>query len=184
MSFEALAFAAKAHKNQVRKYTGCPYIGHPIEVAGLVACVAHEYPEPADSLINAALLHDCIEDQAVTHAQIKEQFGVWVADAVLMLSDSETGTRAQRKAASCVRLSSAGAAVQTIKCADIIVNTRSIALRDPKFAVLYLQEKRRMLEVLTKAHAGLLTMAWAQCATQDMREPAIVEPVLAAITKK
>ena len=44
---------------------------------------------------------------------------------------------------------------QTIKVADIIDNTKSIVRRDPGFAEVYLKEKAALLEVLTKADAGL-----------------------------
>jgi len=33
----AYAFAKSAHEGQVRKYTGEPYINHPVEVAKIVA---------------------------------------------------------------------------------------------------------------------------------------------------
>ncbi len=76
-----------------------------------------------------------------------------------MLSDMETGNRAQRKAASRIRLGNAPGWVQTIKCADLISNTSSIVMHDPKFAVTYLEEKRLLLEALTKANTRLLAMA-------------------------
>jgi hypothetical protein len=52
--------------------------------------------------------------------------------------------------------------VQTIKCADLISNTASIALHDPKFAVVYLAEKRALLDVLTQAHPQLRAIAYGQ----------------------
>lgn len=57
------------------------------------------------------------------------------------------------------RLGNAPGWVQTIKCADLISNTSSIVLHDPKFAVTYLEEKRLLLEALTQADHRLLAMA-------------------------
>ncbi|HCP79386.1 MAG TPA: guanosine polyphosphate pyrophosphohydrolase, partial [Pusillimonas sp.] len=49
--------------------------------------------------------------------------------------------------------------VQTIKCADLISNTGSIVQFDPDFAKVYLEEKRLLLGVLTKADRRLWTIA-------------------------
>jgi len=57
------------------------------------------------------------------------------------------------------RLSKASASVQTIKVADMIDNTESIVAHDPKFAKIYLEEKRLLLDVLTKADASLVDVA-------------------------
>ena len=74
--FEAFTFADAAHHGQLRK-SGEPYIIHPIAVAEIVADL--ELDE--DSII-AALLHDCIEDTDVTHADISKKFGEPVAALV------------------------------------------------------------------------------------------------------
>ncbi len=87
-----------------------------------------------------------------------------MAGAVQLLSDMETGNRAERKAASRERLSRAAGWVQTIKCADLISNTSSIVQHDPKFAVTYLEEKRLLLDVLTNADSRLVRIAREQSA--------------------
>ena len=81
---------------------------------------------------------------------------------VILLSDFETGNRTERKAASRERLANAPGWVQTIKCADLISNTSSIVKHDPKFAVTYLEEKRLLLDVMTKANSRLLELARSQ----------------------
>src|SRR5688572_2066454 len=80
----ARGFAERAHAaiGQRRKYTGEPYIVHPIAVAELVRSVPHT-PE----MIAAALLHDVVEDTPVTLAQIEAEFGPVVADLVDWLTD-------------------------------------------------------------------------------------------------
>ena len=73
----AFEFADKCHKNQRRK-SGEPYIIHPLAVAQIVA---EELKLDSES-IEAALLHDCIEDTAATHEQIAKLFSPTVADLV------------------------------------------------------------------------------------------------------
>src|SRR5690349_1857986 len=130
IAFKAMQFARDVHRHQVRKYTGNPYVDHLAEVAGIVATVSLW-----EDSIAVAWLHDSIEDQNVAFSTLSKEFGVNIAQGVLLLSDLETGNRADRKAASRARLANAPAWVQTIKCADLISNTSSIVQHDPKFAV-------------------------------------------------
>jgi guanosine-3',5'-bis(diphosphate) 3'-pyrophosphohydrolase len=157
VAYEAMMFAREVHKAQRRKYTGHPYTDHLAEVAGIVATVA-EHPYS----IAVAWLHDCIEDQGVTAPELARRFGLTVAAGVYALSDIESGNRAERKAASRERLARAHDWVQTIKVADLISNTASIVLHDPDFAKVYLEEKRLLLDVLTKADKRLVEIARGQ----------------------
>lgn len=164
LAFDAMMFARERHAAQVRKYTSNPYTDHLAEVAGTVATVMNQQREVSPSVMVAvAWLHDCVEDQGVTVPQL------WsiampsdVIDGVMLLSDLEDGNRAERKAASRARLASAPGWVQTIKVADLISNTSSIVMHDPKFAVTYLEEKRLLLDVLTNADPRLVALARSQ----------------------
>ncbi len=61
---------AKAlHKNQKRK-DGTPYLGHPVEVALILAELSFD-----ESVIAGALLHDTIEDCEYTEKEMKIDFG-------------------------------------------------------------------------------------------------------------
>jgi guanosine-3',5'-bis(diphosphate) 3'-pyrophosphohydrolase len=166
LAYDAMIFARAAHKDQVRKYTGNPYSDHLAEVAGIVATVAVEVARDqwctSDDMIAVAWLHDSMEDQGVALGTIGRRFGLVVADGVCLLSDLEEGNRAERKAAGRARLADAPGWVQTIKCADLISNTSSIVKHDPKFAVTYLEEKRLLLDVMTKADSRLLQLARSQ----------------------
>lgn len=116
-------------------------------------------------MIAAALLHDVLEDTAVTVDVLEEQFGSEVADLVLWLTDvskPEDGNRSTRKALDRQHSAAAPAAAQTVKVADLISNTRSIVAHDPGFAKVYIEEKRLLLDVLTGADPTLLTMAREQ----------------------
>lgn len=157
LAYKAMIFARECHKHQRRKYTNNPYADHLAEVAGIVATV-----DSSPQAIATAWLHDCREDQGITGEEIEQRFGMRVAVGVALLSDLEVGNRAERKAASRARLADAPAWVQTIKCADLISNTSSIVEHDPKFAIVYLQEKRLLLDVLTKADKRLIEIARSQ----------------------
>jgi GTP diphosphokinase / guanosine-3',5'-bis(diphosphate) 3'-diphosphatase len=155
--YEAMQFARHAHKGQKRKYTEEPYSGHLAEVAGIVASVT-DNPEA----LATAWLHDVVEDQGVDLRLIAQRFGTTVAEGVQALSDVETGNRQERQALSRRRLHGAPAWVQTIKVADIISNTSSIARHDPGYAAKYLAEKREMLAVLHQADKRLMEIAVTQ----------------------
>lgn len=156
---QVYAMAAHASVQQKRKYTGEPYIVHPAEVASIVASVPGSTPD----MVAAAWLHDVIEDTGCTFTDIHMAFGIDIATLVDGLTDKSTpadGNRVARKAIDRERLAKAGAEVQTVKCADLISNTKSIVAHDPKFAKTYLGEKRELLAVLTKAHPAILAEAY------------------------
>ena len=80
---EAYRFSERAHQGQLR-LSGEPYITHPLAVAGALA----EWRMDAPAVI-AALLHDVMEDTAVSKADITTQFGKQVAELVDGLSKLE-----------------------------------------------------------------------------------------------
>lgn len=157
----ALRFATKAHEGQLRKYTGEPYINHPIAVAAIVATVDHT-PE----MIAAAYLHDTVEDCGITLAEINERFGRKVATLVAYLSDISTpyhGNRVARKALDLQHTALAPSEAKTIKLADLIDNTKTISTLDPGFWQVYKVEKKNLLAVLTDGDPVLWKQAAAQC---------------------
>jgi len=74
--YQAYLFSANAHEGQTR-LSGEPYIFHPISVAKVLA----EMHMDAES-IQAAILHDVIEDTETAKEQIKNEFGDEVAELV------------------------------------------------------------------------------------------------------
>lgn len=157
----ALAFATEAHGRigQVRKYSGEPYINHPIEVMAIVKTAARY----TDVMLAASLLHDTIEDTSVTRYDVEREFGPEVATMVMELTDQcHDGNRAARKAAEAARLGTISGDAQTVKLADLISNSASIVEHDPGFAMKYLREKMRILEVMTAGDPGLYKRAVGQ----------------------
>ncbi|KJW02950.1 HD domain protein [Rickettsia endosymbiont of Ixodes pacificus] len=80
---KGIFYARKYHGSQMRQ-SGDPYYSHPIEVAIMLAVfVAEEAPKLFTSnMINAALLHDTIEDTELTEEVITTIFGLEVANHV------------------------------------------------------------------------------------------------------
>lgn len=156
---QVYAQAAHAAVGQKRKYTNEPYIVHPAEVARIVAGVPGSTPD----MVAAAWLHDVVEDTGCTFTDIHMAFGIEIATLVGWLTDvsrPEDGNRAYRKAIDREHSAAAPAEAQTVKVCDLLSNTKSIVAHDPAFARTYLEEKRMLLEVMTKADPSILTEAY------------------------
>jgi (p)ppGpp synthase/HD superfamily hydrolase len=156
----ARQFAAEAHAsiNHKRKYTGDDYIVHPAEVASIVASRPH-----TSEMLAAAWLHDTVEDVPwVKIETIRDRFGPKVAALVSDLTDVSQlnqGNRLARKAIDRAHTAAASNDAKTVKLADLISNTRSIVQHDPAFAVVYMKEKRLLLEVLVGGDPVLYNIA-------------------------
>ncbi len=159
----ALAFAKAAHESigQTRKYTGEPYIVHPIAVAEIVRSVPHT-PE----MIAAAYLHDVVEDTAVTIDEVRTAFGDKVAELVDWLTDVSRpgdGNRRTRRALDLQHTAKAPPDAKTIKLADVIDNSVTIVKHDGRgFGPVYRREKLALLEVLKDGDPTLWQRAAAK----------------------
>jgi (p)ppGpp synthase/HD superfamily hydrolase len=80
----ALALAARAHREQVRKGSSVPYILHPVHVA--IILLKHGFPE---EVAIAGVLHDVVEDCDVTPDEIRSSFGDAVAGLVLGVTETK-----------------------------------------------------------------------------------------------
>lgn len=126
----AKIWAGMKHKGQARKYTGEPYVEHPIAVSELVR--EHGLSETA---IIAAILHDTVEDTDATLEDVWELFGEEVAEYVWYLTKPPefVGNRSIRKEHDRNRLAIAPEEVKFIKFYDVFHNAGSIKEHDPKF---------------------------------------------------
>ena len=128
---EAFKFADEAHLGQFRA-SGEPYITHPIAVAGLCA----EWKLDVQAIM-AALMHDTIEDQGVTKAELIERFGAPTADLVdglTKLDKLQFNTREEGQAESFRKMLLAMARdvrVILIKLADRLHNMRTMQAMQP-----------------------------------------------------
>lgn len=152
----AYGFAACAHRNQVRKYTGEPYVNHCIAVALIV----HKYGGDTASIC-AALLHDVVEDTDVEPQEIRKVFGNETANLVMEVTDIAIhGGRAWRKKLDREHFAKSSPRGATIKLADLINNTSSIVEYDKNFARVYLEEKALLLDVLKHGNPQLWELAY------------------------
>lgn len=154
---KAIEFATRAHGKQVRKYSGNPYIVHPIAVARLLF---DNLPYDVEMLA-AALLHDTIEDTDTSYATIHMLFGWNVARLVHALTDvpDKLLNRATRKKYTIRRLETASAAAQEIKLADLVDNVVDIVRWDVKFGKVFVGEMETLVNALTKADKRMQAIA-------------------------
>jgi guanosine-3',5'-bis(diphosphate) 3'-pyrophosphohydrolase len=123
---DAYRFSDQAHLGQLRS-SGSPYITHPISVAEI--CAGWKLDAQA---IQAALLHDVMEDQGIAKQDLLEKFGDDVAemvDGLSKLDRLEFATKAQQQAESFRKMLLAMARdirVILIKLADRLHNMRTL----------------------------------------------------------
>lgn len=157
LTAHAFLFADKAHRGQVRKYTGEPYIAHPAAVAKIVATVTDDV-----AMVAAALLHDTLEDTTTSYLDLVTAFGHDIADLVLEVTDvskPSDGNRSVRKEIDRQHLAKASPRAKTIKLADLIHNSESICRYGKGFAVVYMLEKGDLLKVLKQGDSILYQQA-------------------------
>jgi len=92
----AARYAELKHRGQLRKYTGEPYILHPARVAGIVSFL----PCSTEVMVQAAWLHDVVEDCGVDIQEIYDHFGVNVAAIVDDLTNPSKKFSALKRAES------------------------------------------------------------------------------------
>ncbi len=120
--FDAIEYAARAHREHYRKGTNIPYIIHPISVAKILI----EY-DCSEEIIIAGLLHDTVEDTAVTLDAIRRSFGEKVAGLVEAASEPDKSDNWEnRKRHTIEYLNAAPMDVLLLSCADKLDNIRSI----------------------------------------------------------
>ncbi len=166
-------FAARCHEGQKRKYTGHPYIVHPLRVAAAVkfhdmlpVITGREIQKSA--CVMAALLHDVLEDTDVSICEIKEflennlnlsltqsETDKMISDVLEMLralTDVYTKeaypsyNREKRKSLEAARLRKTSMNTKFIKTLDIKDNLNSIKVYDRKFLKVFMKEKLLLLE--------------------------------------
>jgi tetratricopeptide (TPR) repeat protein len=123
---KALKFAAKAHRNQTRKGSEVPYIGH---LLGVCSLVVEDGGTETEAI--GALLHDAAEDQggAKMLAKIEKRFGKDVAAIVDACSDTLVVPKPawrKRKALYLAHLEQQPMPALRVSLADKLYNARAI----------------------------------------------------------
>lgn len=147
---KAYYLASAHHRGINRKFTGEPYITHPVRVAENL--LKHGIID--DRVLAAALLHDCMEDEDVSGVKMRweaiaDRCGSQVANWVEALTAPARGrNRPERKRLYNEQLSRSPWQVKAIKFADIIDNITGIHELDPDFAETYIAEKNVQLRFI------------------------------------
>ena len=156
--FAALHFAADKHRDQRRKgECASPYINHPIEVAELLVRVGGVTDA---SVLQAAVLHDTLEDTETTAGELSARFGPAVRRLVEEVTDDKSLPKEERKRLQIVHTPTLSAPARQIKLADKICNVRDISNKPPRDwsmerRVEYLAWAERVVAGCRGVNAGL-----------------------------
>ncbi len=154
----ALCFAAHKHRNQRRKDPeSSPYIVHPIEVAELLTRVGKVEDF---RLLQAAVLHDTIEDTDTTAEELEELFDAEVRGLVQEVTDDKSLPKQERKRIQEEHAPQLSDAAKQLKIADKICNVRDVTHSPPENWSLerraeYLAWSRRVVEGCRGVNSGL-----------------------------
>jgi guanosine-3',5'-bis(diphosphate) 3'-pyrophosphohydrolase len=125
----ALHFAADRHRDKKRKDEGAsPYINHPIAVAELLARVGGVTDL---ALLQAAILHDTIEDTDTTRQELAERFGERVAAIVAEVTDDKSLCKEERKRLQIEHAPGLSVAAKLVKLGDKIANVHDVLETPP-----------------------------------------------------
>lgn len=163
----AAAFAARAHKHQLRKDARTPYFAHPVRVA---MTVRHVFGCEDEVAICAALLHDTIEDCGLTRDGLAAVFGDRIADVVLEVSDDPRLPLRSRRLLQVHEAPGLSREARLVKLADKINNVREVAI-DPGEGWNearrrdYVVWSQQVVAAMPPTHAALERLFADECAT-------------------
>lgn len=119
---KAIEFASKAHDQQYRKNSTLPYVSHPVTVGFYLMKAGAK-----EEVVAAGILHDVLEDTAITYTNLVEEFGYEVASLVEGCSEPDkTLSWEKRKAHTIDYLKDAPLAIKQIASADKLHNLRTV----------------------------------------------------------
>ena len=180
----AVELAAAAHDGQVRA-SGEPYLVHPLSVGRILIDTQMD----ADAVC-AGLLHDAIEDTGVGEDELRERFGMEVADlvqGVTKISQLRGQSRTVQKAETILKILLAmtrDVRVIIIKLADKLHNMRTLEFLDPV-------RRKRIAEECLEIYsplAGRLGMYRIKSQLEDealrVLQPAVYEQLRQFVTQR
>ncbi|XP_004370701.1 guanosine-3',5'-bis(diphosphate) 3'-pyrophosphohydrolase MESH1 isoform X1 [Trichechus manatus latirostris] len=127
---EAADFAARKHRWQRRKDPEeTPYINHPIGVARILT---REAGITDIVVLQAALLHDTVEDTNTTLDEVELHFGAQVRHLVEEVTDDKTLPKLERKRLQVEQAPNSSLGAKLVKLADKLYNLRDLNRSTPK----------------------------------------------------
>ena len=142
---QAVAFAARAHRGQLRKDGETPYVSHVFRVCLTLRHVFGVADVPA---LAAAVLHDTVEDTTTDHDDLREHFGDEVAGWVAALSKDKRLPEPEREQKYRDGLARAPWQVKVCKLADIHDNLLDRPTRKARGSDKTFRRSREYLEAL------------------------------------
>lgn len=121
---DVILFASLAHKEQKMMDPEVPYLTHLISVAAnvLEAYYNGEEKFDLDYALKLAILHDTIEDTAVTYEELEHRYGKEIAQGVMALSKNDNLPYQDRLHDSIDRINASSREVAIVKLSDRIYN--------------------------------------------------------------
>jgi guanosine-3',5'-bis(diphosphate) 3'-pyrophosphohydrolase len=116
---EAVSFAGRAHRHQVRKDGQTPYAAHVFRVCLIVR---HVFGIDDPDVLTAAVLHDTIEDTPTDFDDLEESFGRRPAEWAAALCKDMRLPEKEREEQYTAHLATAPWQVKVCKLADIFDN--------------------------------------------------------------
>ncbi len=156
---EAIKYAAVKHAQtgQTVSDSDVPYLAHVCNVA-MEILVAAPNSAGFDTVfaVQAALLHDTLEDTAAKDYEIAEAFGVDILQAVQALTKDESLPKAEQMSDSLNRIKKLRKEVWAVKLADRITNLQPppVSWTHEKRKT-YLEESHQILDALKGGNAYL-----------------------------
>ena len=148
---KALHFAADKHRDQRRKdVEASPYINHPIEVAELLVRVGRVQDVVT---LQAAILHDTLEDTKTTPDELDATFGTHVRRVVEEVTDDKRLPKLERKRLQIEHAPHLSSHAKHVKLADKISNVRAVTQTPP--AKWPLARRQEYLDWTEQVVAGL-----------------------------
>ena len=145
---DAIAFAARAHRSQLRKDEKTPYVSHVFRVC---LVVRHVFSVNDPRVLTAAVLHDTIEDTTTDYDDLRERFGDDVTAWVSALSKDKRRPEDERENEYMAGLASAPWQVQVCKLADIFDNLLDSGHFPPEKRKKTYQRSRAYLQALQQS---------------------------------
>ena len=120
---EAYRFAAEKHKGQLFPGTDWSYVVHLSMVSmEIIASLNYESDLNGDLAVQAAILHDTIEDTNTTYEEVQSKFGQKIVNGVLSLTKDKSVEKTERMIDNLNRIKMQPKEIWMVKLADRITN--------------------------------------------------------------